>query len=123
MYQMHNKTKAQILYNIIFQDQKGVFQGKVHDIFVENVLSGDFGSIFKPWRVLQAIDWTNGGTINYSGIDSLRDSLWDENPLEDGNFSFDSNSNQKKRCTFLIPSSFKIKECAYELENYAKNII
>ena len=121
MYRMHTKTKAKMLYNVICQEQKGVFQGKVHDIFVENVLNGDFGSIFKPWRILQAIDSTNGGTVNYSGIDCLRDALRDDNPLEDGNYSFDSNGKRKKkRRTLFLPSSFKIKQCAYQLEDYAK---
>ena len=121
MFKMHTKTKAKMLYNVICQEQKGVFQGKVHDIFVENVLNGDFGSIFKPWRILQAIDSTNGGTINYSGIDCLRDSLREDNPLEDGNYSFDSNGKpKKKRRTLFLPSSFKIKQCAYQLEDYAK---
>lgn len=100
-----------------------MFQGKVHTIFVENVLSSNFRYIFKPWIILQAIDSTNWGTVNYSGIDSLRDALRNNKPLENSNFSFYSNGNIKKRCTFLLPSSFKIKNCVYELENYAKKII
>ena len=75
MYRMHSKTKAHMLYNIICMDEKCLFKGKVNDIFVENLLSDKFADIFKPWRILQAIDSTSGGTIIYSGIDSLRYAL------------------------------------------------
>ena len=75
MYRMHGKTKAHMLYNIICNDDECLFKGKVHDVFVDNVLTGKFKDFFKPWRILQTIDSTSGGTVNYSGIDSLRDAL------------------------------------------------
>lgn len=55
-YWMYSKTKVQMLYNIIFHDQNGVFKGKVHGIFDKNVLSGKFDTISKPWKIFQAID-------------------------------------------------------------------
>ena len=121
---MHSKTKAHMLYNIICMDEKCLFKGKVHDIFVENVLTGKFKDFFKPWRILQTIDSTSGGTVNYSGIDSLRDALCEDNPTEESNTITDKNRNKRKRHhVFLLPSSYKIKKCVKDLEKYAKKII
>ena len=103
MFKMHNKTKAQMLYNIICENNKGLFKGKIHEIMIKNVLEGKFTNIFKPWRILQALDLTSGGTVNYSGIDSLRDALRDDNPLEEGDTITDCNRKQEKNA-FIITS-------------------
>ena len=124
MHQMHSKTKAHMLYNIICIDEKCLFKGKVHDIFVEKVLSGKFADIFKSWRIFQAIDSTREGIVNYSGIHSLRDALREDNPIEKSNTITDKNRNKRKRRrVFLLPSSYKIKKCVKDLEEYAKKII
>ena len=44
---MYSKTKSHMLYNVICNDDKCLFKGKVHDIFIENVLNGKFANIFK----------------------------------------------------------------------------
>ena len=121
MYRIQSKTKAHMLYNIICMDEKCLFKGKVYDVFVENVLTGKFKDFFKPRRILQTIDSTSGGTVNYSGIDSLRDALRDDNPLEEGNtITNKKGKTRKRRDVLLLPSSYKIKECAKDLEEYAK---
>ena len=112
MYKMHTSTKAQILYNLC-NTSDGLFKGKVCQAMVNNVLTGKFADIFKPWRVLQAINSTSGGTVNFSGIDSLRDALREDNPTEESNTIIDKKGNKRKRRrTFLLPSSFKFKECS-----------
>ena len=117
---MHTSTKAQMLYNLC-NTSDGLFKGKVRPVIVNNVLSGKFADIFKPWRVLQAINSTSGGTVNFSGIDSLRDSLSEDNPTEESDITTDKNGNKRKRHrTFLLPSSYKLKEFSKQLEEYIK---
>ena len=58
---------------------------------INNILTGKFADIFKPWRILQSIDSASGGTVNFSGIDSLRDALRYNNPTEEGHFHIDKN--------------------------------
>lgn len=120
MFKMHHKTKALMLYNIICENDKGLFNGKIRELLIKNILEGNFTDIFKPWRILQALDSTSGGTVNYSGIESLRDALRDDNPLPEGDTIIDrKGKRRKKRRKFLLPSEFTIRQCAYALEKYA----
>ena len=36
MFKIHNKNKAQILYNIIYDNSKTLFKGKIHELMVKN---------------------------------------------------------------------------------------
>lgn len=111
MYKIHTSTKAQMLCNLC-NTSDGLFKGKVRQVKVNNVLSRKFIDIFKPWRVLQVIDSTSGDTFNFSGIDSLRDSLRKDNPIEENEIITDENRNKRKRRRpFLLPFSCKLKEC------------
>ena len=46
MYKMHTCTKAQMLYNLCNKSD-GLFNGKVRQVMINNVLTGQFANIFK----------------------------------------------------------------------------
>ena len=71
--------------------------------------------------IFQSIDSTSGYTVNFLGIDSLRDALRYDNPIEEGHFHFDKNRKVRKRKkALLLPYSNLLKKCSKELEDYAK---
>ena len=70
----HNNTKCELLISLL-KDENGIFGRSVHKKLVKSILEGDFTTIFKLWRILEAIDNTNTAGLNYSGIETLRNSL------------------------------------------------
>ena len=85
-----------MLYNLCNKSDS-LFNGKVCQVMINNVLTSKFANIFKPWRILQSIDSISGGTVNFSGIDSLRDALIYDNPTEEGHFYIDKKGKHIKK--------------------------
>ena len=67
-------TKIKVLINLL-KDQEGVLQGKVYDIIKEEIIISNFIELFTPWQILQAIYETGSGSLNYTGVDTLRDAI------------------------------------------------
>ena len=89
-YKIHTCAKAQMLYNLCNKSDS-LFNGKVRQVMINNVLTGKFADIFKLQRILQSINSTSSGTENLLGIDSLRDALRYDNLTEEGHFHIDKN--------------------------------
>ena len=79
--------------------------------------------IFKPWQVLQAIDDSVTGGLNYKGIDTFRDAIrrsFPDEDAEDNDFVGRASVGHRKKRKSSVPSSSSVKRCSYVLEKHAK---
>ncbi len=98
-------TRLQAVVDAIFKSK--IF-GERDTSIVLHDLAKDYArkSIFKPWKILRAMDLSPSGAFNYQGLEAFR--------------GIEGLSKYQRG---FIPSSPTVQRCAYELHNLAREII
>ena len=96
-------TKVKVLMNLL-KNENGILNGNLYKEIKYEIIKGNFIEIFIPWRILQAINQTGSGSLNYKGVDTLREAMKRVFPEDKP-----ADSSIKIWRKLFLPSSFRVK--------------